>query len=685
MQGADPIHHADLEIRILALRDDGYPVEITWSGEREFPAGRLSPEVLPWVPGVSPQEDGERLFALLFGDPRLQAAWAEARGQSPARRVRLRIDPGASELATIPWELLREVIPGEPPRTLAAQPSTPFSRYLAGTWRPGHAVLERPLRLLVAIANPDDLAERGLAPLDAAAERHALEEALAGPDAPGLEVSFLDSPVTLPALEAALRRDGPHLLHLIAHGRFSETSGQAALYLADADNRIALVRDAELAEMLARQGESLRLVFLASCQSATRSPADAFRGLAPRLIAAGVPAVLAMQDRVPIATARTFAGTFYRRLLDHGVVDLAANEARSALLTHQLPGAAIPVLFLRLRNARLFGRQGQILGRRGSAFWVTLLDSIAEGDCTPLLGPGVTQGLLPSRAELARSLARKYEYPLADGDRLPRVAQFVGTLDPTSLRRDVLRALARGFCAWHGRSATPEDRRRPLAEVIRSAAWSKRIREQSEAEIHHQLADLGLPLYLTTNVDNFMTLALEAKGRRPRRQTLAWRDPDGRTPSGGRIDPESPAGREEPVVLHLFGSDDDPRSLVLTEDDHLDFLCRIARDHEYLLPASVSAALARTTLLFLGYDLRELDLKIILRGLLAHLDATGWDRLRVAVQIDAPGAGPADGDDVKHYLERYFGKIEVGVYWGSAQQFVTELHARRREQACDEH
>ena len=47
---------------------------------------------------------------------------------------------------------------------------------------------------------------------------------------------------------------------------------------------------------LATKDSPLRLVFLASCQTATTSPADAFRGLAPQLIHAGVPAVLAMQD-----------------------------------------------------------------------------------------------------------------------------------------------------------------------------------------------------------------------------------------------------------------------------------------------------------------------------------------------------------------------------------------------------
>jgi formylglycine-generating enzyme required for sulfatase activity len=61
-----------------------------------------------------------------------------------------------------------------------------------------------------------------------------------------------------------------------------------------------------------------------------------------------------MQDQVPILTAKEFSRTFYRQLLRHGQVDLAANEARSALLTGNFSGSSIPVLFSRLPKNQLF-------------------------------------------------------------------------------------------------------------------------------------------------------------------------------------------------------------------------------------------------------------------------------------------------------------------------------------------
>jgi hypothetical protein len=669
----------DLEIRILALQDEGYPVEITFSGEQEFPRGYLKANVMPWVPTTSPTYDGERLFELLFSAEELRAAWAKVCGQSPRRRIRLRIDDSAPELHTIPWELLRDASPGVVPRTLAADTDTPFSRYLASERRPGGPILKRPIKLLVAIANPENLARYNLAGLDVETEKDIIAGAITGLDAGQINLTFLEPPVTLPALEAELRQ-GYHALHIVAHGRAGEGQAAPVLFLADEENQVTRVTDAELAEMIKRLGVSLRLVFLGSCQTATRSAADAFRGFAPRLTAAGVPAVLAMQDAVPVSTARRFAGVFYRRLLEHGHADLAGNEARATLLTARLPGAAIPVLYMRLRSGKLFDQRGQVLGERAESFWSVLLDNVAAGECTPFLGSGVTREILPSHAELAQALAQAHNYPFADCDRLPCVAQFVGTFDNRHLRREVLRNLVTGFKKRMGLRPDPADWRTGLSKTAEKANWSELSQQLTESEIHHQLADLRLPLYVTTNFDNFMTLALRAKEQSPRRETIAWREPPQKEAGSPHYDLSPPVDRHvPPVVLHLFGTDDKPLSMVLTQDDYLDYLARISRDYQYLIPTSVNARLASTTLLFLGYRLEDIDLKVIMRGLLANVDLRRWSMLHVAVQIETSEVDEAKHREVIRYFQKYFGNSQIDVYWGSAHQFVADLHARWQE------
>jgi hypothetical protein len=107
--------------------------------------------------------------------------------------------------------------------------------------------------------------------------------------------------------------------------------------------------------MLDRLQMPPQLVVLAACQSATQSLGAVFTGLGPKLVQIGLPAVVAMHADVTMLTARHFAATFYRQLITHGTIDLAMNEARSTLITNGRFDAAVPVLFMRLRDGRLWG------------------------------------------------------------------------------------------------------------------------------------------------------------------------------------------------------------------------------------------------------------------------------------------------------------------------------------------
>ena len=349
--------YTNLEIRILKPDDRGYPIELTVDHGQQFQGAHLATDFLPWTPGPSPVEDGKRLYSWLFKDAGLQRAWSQIRGQVARRRIRLRIDADAPELHAMPWELLRDIDAAFEAQTLAVDADTPFSRYLAGQWEAGRPITERPIKMLVAIANPDGLEEYGLSQINVTQEKAAIQQALAATNPDQLDVTFLDDTVSLSRLAVKLKK-GVHILHLIAHGTFSHNKQTASLYLADEENDVRLVQAGEFAAMISRLSQPPQLIYLSSCETATRSPADAFRGFAPTLITAGVPAVLAMQDLVPMKTAQTFAQTFYRQLLGHGIVDLAGNEARAAILNADLPGGAIPVLFSRLPDNRLFDLAG---------------------------------------------------------------------------------------------------------------------------------------------------------------------------------------------------------------------------------------------------------------------------------------------------------------------------------------
>ena len=302
-------------------------------------------------------------------------------GTETTVRIQLVISDFASELHALPWERLFHVF-GDTDAPLAASAQTPFSRFLiigAGDQPP---IQDRVLHLLLAVANPKNLPE-GLPEIDVVGEVAALADLLT--DLRGRVIgTVLPGRSGLPAgLRQRLEQEGwtvategevtswgniqrhlpgQHVLHILAHGQFNQRNGQTYLLLEDegADEagrgNVQYVADQVIVKGLEGVRPLPQLIFLAACESATRPAAGAnpFVGLAPQLVKEGVPAVVAMQDLVPVNLAHTLTLDFYRRLFAHGLVDRALNEARSLVYEHNKFAWAIPVLFLRLRDGQLF-------------------------------------------------------------------------------------------------------------------------------------------------------------------------------------------------------------------------------------------------------------------------------------------------------------------------------------------
>jgi hypothetical protein len=215
----------DFELHITPCREYGYPVHIRLGGGEDF-NGTLAPDIATWTPTGDRANDGRHLFTTLFADSDLHRAWERACGQATQRRIRFWIDADAPELHALPWELLHD---GK--RWLAATAATPFSRYLPSDVPWGGPITARPIRVLAAVANPDDLARYNLAALNVAQEQKLLRNACApSPAAPvPVALDFLDPPVTLERLEQALQEgEGYHVLHVISHGTFSQRRAKAA-------------------------------------------------------------------------------------------------------------------------------------------------------------------------------------------------------------------------------------------------------------------------------------------------------------------------------------------------------------------------------------------------------------------------------------------------------------------------
>ncbi len=276
--------------------------------------------------------------------------------------------------------------------------------------------------------------------------------------------------------------------------------------------------------------------------------------------------------------------------------------------------------------------------------WEILLGRIQKGKCTPFLGAGAAYGALPLGSDIAQNWATEYGYPLPDSSDLARVAQFL--------------------------AVSTKDSMFPKEKILESFKDCTAPDFTAPDEPHAILADLPLPIYMTTNYDDFMLKALVTRNRQPQRELCSWNSFLRGRPSVFDSPETYQPSVSNPIVYHLHGHIGVPESLVLTEDDYLDFLVSISRDHN-LLPPRIQEAFTGASLLFIGYRLADWDFRVLFRGLVTAMESS-LRRISVAVQLPPGSAAP----DAQKYLTDYFDDINVRVYWGTAREFAAELRQR---------
>jgi HEAT repeat protein len=390
-----PEVYSELEVRVRAVSgsENSYAVEARLNdspvGYGELGLDEFELRLADF--DIDPKAYGEHLFHALFnGRMRDVYFWAVGRAEERTNgRLRVRLLIEAPRLHVLYWERLYYIRDGRSV-PLAASASTPFSRQLFGDGDISTRVPKAPLRMLIAISNPSDLGQEQQ--IQVQDEVQSLRQALGElprlgqvkvtvlPGHSSLPPEFVDEledegyvvlrdqVTSLDNILRLLRESDVHVFHFLGHGQFRAGSGKdagtASLLLEDEGplpgledptasprGSRAWIEDETLVPKFATidVDELPRLVFLAACESAKRDPEGAFTGLAPMLIEAGVPAVVAMQELVGMSAARELTGEFYRRLLEHGMADRALNEARSLLFDPDEVDWSIPALFLNSR------------------------------------------------------------------------------------------------------------------------------------------------------------------------------------------------------------------------------------------------------------------------------------------------------------------------------------------------
>lgn len=297
------------------------------------------------------------LTDMLFGAAEIREVLATARGmaraQQAALRFRLQPGPGAEALHALRWEALN--LPGQNER-ISTREDVYFSRYIAAG---ADAYLPQPfgqLRALAAVAAPLDLDRYNLPAIDPAAET---KRAAAGLN--GLKIDWLtggrggpDHSAARCTLASLVEQIPSHdVLYLVCHGMMALDTGW--LLLEDDSGKAERVSVETLTRHLAGAAALPRLGLLVVCESANGS--QAMSALAPRLVRAGIPAVIGMQGSLTYPTADVFLPVVFRELREDGIIDRAVAVARRAILDR--PDEAAPVLLMSLISGRLWAEPPQ--------------------------------------------------------------------------------------------------------------------------------------------------------------------------------------------------------------------------------------------------------------------------------------------------------------------------------------
>jgi hypothetical protein len=131
------------------------------------------------------------------------------------------------------------------------------------------------------------------------------------------------------------------------------------------------------------------------------------------------------------------------------------------------------------------------------------------------------------------------------------------------------------------------------------------------------------------------------------------------------------------VVYHLFGLEDYPQSLVLSEDDYINFLISVVKDtntQNPLVPLQLREGLAESRLLLLGYHAKDWDFRVLFRFIMEYRSMDSAPR-GMLIQLKPGKKQVGNKEKIIEYLSHYFDKKQFDVDWTNSEKFIQKLWA----------
>ena len=270
------------------------------------------------------------------------------------------------------------------------------------------------------------------------------------------------------------------------------------------------------------------------------------------------------------------------------------------------------------------------------ANWTSLVYGVEQGACTLMLGPNAVTGAF-------------------EGEQLPvhvALARFVkDQLGPAGAHLDPAKP-------WSvAQAAVAEQDGRTLR------AWVEEFSERFlvDDEVLQQLASMPFPLVINTSPGRFVETAFRAI------KPGTFGDFYDRT-APARPDVPDPSV-EAPVIYQLYGSLLRPPSLILSENDRLDFVEAVISGRPGL-PLKLKNVLGdeERSFLFLGFELGQWQLQLLLHVL-------GRNKTRSYKSFALERAGDEPDEETQDF---YLKGQKIRFVSGNMTDFVHDLHSRVR-------
>ena len=310
-----------------------------------------------------------------------------------------------------------------------------------------------------------------------------------------------------------------------------------------------------------------------------------------------------------------------------------------------------------------------------SPFWPLTKTYLESGKLTLLISNCPSHRILAPQ-DVTKTWAEMVGFPLPLGEHLTqaRVAQVYSVQESEKKAKEhylqSLKDMLMGRAQAHPDEVDPglvtrlgrDYRSRTFSELAFRLGYPRYDQEQQDPL--RLLAELPVHTYITTSHHDFIEVALRRAGKEPRTEICRWHKGLEGIPSVFEDDYQPT--KEEPLVYHLHGSNAYPGSLVLTEDDHMEFLVAISqnigRDTDPI-PRRVRQAMADSSLVLLGYTLCNWDFRVLFWGL---IKPRPLHQTSVSVQLEP-------GELERNYLQKYLSEFEFQIYWGDVYQYAQEL------------